>query len=153
MSTTSIYCCGRYFSLKLFPREFFHLSYLVTTKMSIQPLHNAGRLFTQRNKAFLWLLWNRNSITKKSLNKKIQRQMIIAGVFHFSMNAWNISFSTPLTGTSRMMKKHCWKGKVNVSTKNIVTDNEVHSTKGMGRALKGSLGESVPPKPSNHDCL
>lgn len=29
--------------------------------------------------------------------------------------------------------------------KKIVTDYEVHSTKGMGRALKGSLGESVPP--------
>lgn len=37
------------------------------------------------------------------------------------------------------------KIKVNISTKKIETDYEVHSTKGMRRALKGSLGESVPP--------
>lgn len=68
-----------------------------------------------------------------SLNKKIQ--MNINGVFHFSINASKISFSTPLTRTSRIMKKRCWKGK-SMSQQNNWQIMKSLTLKGWGEHLR-----------------
>lgn len=84
-----------------------------------------------------------------SLNKKIQ--MNINGVFHFSINAWKISFSAPLTRTSRIMKKCCWKGK-SMSHQKI---DRLWSPLPLrdGESTYGKFGWECATKPWNHDCL